>query len=99
LLHGLFGARTLYLFGELAEREGAGYLSGLLIGTELKEAPQVLGISGSTAITLIGQPALCRHYAVAADALGIATRTAAPDAALQGIWRLARARELVKEAA
>ena len=41
LLHGLFGARTLSLFGELAEREGAGYLSGLLIGTELLEAPRV----------------------------------------------------------
>ena len=100
LLHGLFGARTLNLFGELAEREGAGYLSGLLIGTELLEAPRVLGLAGAPAsIGLIGQPKLCRHYALAADLLGCATSEAAPDAAVRGIWRLACAGGLVKEAA
>jgi 2-dehydro-3-deoxygalactonokinase len=100
LLHGLFGARTLNLFGELAEREGAGYLSGLLIGTELLEAPRVVGISGKpSSIGLIGQPQLCRSYAMAAAELGYATSEAAPDAALHGIWRLACARGLVKEAA
>lgn len=100
LLHGLFGARTLNLFGELAEREGAGYLSGLLVGTELLEAPRVLGITAKPfAIGLIGQPQLCRSYAMAAAELGIATFETAPDAALHGIWRLACARGLVKEAA
>ncbi|HVR65893.1 MAG TPA: 2-dehydro-3-deoxygalactonokinase [Verrucomicrobiae bacterium] len=100
LLHGLFGARTMNLFGELAEQEGAGYLSGLLIGTELLEAPRVVGIAGKpSSIGLIGQPQLCRSYAMAAAELGYATSEAAPDAALHGIWRLACARGLVKEAA
>jgi 2-dehydro-3-deoxygalactonokinase len=100
LLHGLFGVRTLNLLGEMSDPESAGYLSGLLIGTELLEAPRVVGLNGKTAsITLIGQPQLCRSYAAAAGELGYATQEAAPDAALQGIWRLASARGLVKEAA
>ncbi|MFM9842037.1 MAG: 2-dehydro-3-deoxygalactonokinase [Dongiaceae bacterium] len=100
LLHGLFGVRALSLFAEVTEREGAGYLSGLLIGTELWEAPRVLGLSGKVpAIRLIGQAHLCRSYAMAAAALGYATSEAAPDAALHGIWRLACARGLAKETA
>ncbi|MEM9360244.1 MAG: 2-dehydro-3-deoxygalactonokinase, partial [Pseudomonadota bacterium] len=36
LLHQLFSTRTLGLFGELSDNEASGYLSGLLIGSELR---------------------------------------------------------------
>jgi len=100
LLHSLFGARALGLFGKLPEAEAAGYLSGLLIGTELLEAPAVLGLEGvPPPLVLIGQAELARHYATAAGVLGLAVREAEPDAAARGLWRLAGAVSLVSEAA
>src|SRR5262249_49939045 len=38
LLNCLFSARTLALFGRLESREVASYLSGLLVGTEMRDA-------------------------------------------------------------
>jgi len=100
LLHSLFGVRTLGLFGKLPEAEAAGYLSGLLIGTELLEAPAVLGFEGRTPpLVLIGQAGLARHYGAAANSLGLAIREAAPDGAAAGLWRLACTIGLVKEVA
>jgi 2-dehydro-3-deoxygalactonokinase len=100
LLHSLFGVRALGLFGKLPETESAGYLSGLLIGAELMEAPAVLGVEGPPPpVVLIGQAALAQHYKTAAGTLGFAVSEAAPDAAARGLWRLACATGLVKETA
>jgi 2-dehydro-3-deoxygalactonokinase len=100
LLHSLFGVRALGLFGKLPETESAGYLSGLLIGAELMEAPAVLGVEDPPPpVVLIGQAALAQHYKTAAGTLGFAVSEAAPDAAARGLWRLACATGLVKEAA
>ena len=38
LLHHIFGARSLVLAGRLAETEAAAYLSGILIGHEVRAA-------------------------------------------------------------
>jgi 2-dehydro-3-deoxygalactonokinase len=100
LLHGLFGVRSLGLFGKLAQSEGAGYLSGLLIGSELLEAPRLLGLGEPpAAAVLIGEPALTKHYRMAAEMLGRSVEGASADAAAMGLWRLAGAAGLAKEAA
>jgi 2-dehydro-3-deoxygalactonokinase len=56
LLHHLFGVRALGLFGELDERSASGFLSGLLIGHEvraaMREAPQVRLLGDATLVGL-----------------------------------------------
>jgi len=59
----LFGVRTEGLFGRIAPHALADYLSGLLIGTEVRAAPE------AGAVTIIGEGALVARYA---RALGLA---------------------------
>ena len=86
LLHRLFGTRTLGLFGRLAPEEAPSYLSGLLIGEEVRAAARDL--AGST-VTVIGDPVLCERYREVLAGGGIGARTALPDAARIGLWRVA----------
>jgi 2-dehydro-3-deoxygalactonokinase len=81
LLHHLFGVRTRGLMGELAAAASASYLSGILIGHELRayEAKK---------LCLLGTPQLAALYAQAAAALGIEARTLDPDAAVRALFRL-----------
>ena len=79
LLHHLFGVRTLGLFGELGEGASAAYLSGLLIGSE------IAAIDPHGPVNLIGDPALCRLYALALSARGIGVAALAPDMAATGL--------------
>ena len=65
LLHHLFGVRTLGLIGQLADADSASYLSGLLIGHEVRDAMPV-----DATIDLIGTQALCTLYARAITACG-----------------------------
>jgi len=58
LLHHLFGVRTLGLMGRLADADSAAYLSGLLIGHEIRAA-----MPRDTEVDLIGTDALCTLYA------------------------------------
>lgn len=88
LLHHLFGVRTLGLFGELAEPEAAGYLSGLLIGHEVRAALPAAAPGappGGPEVHLIGAPALCALYQRAIEACGGRARVADPDAAARGL--------------
>lgn len=80
LLHHLFGVRSLGLFGRLAAHESAAFLSGLLIGHEIR-AESV----GGRQVRLIGAPALCALYARAIASLGGATTLLDPDAAARGL--------------
>jgi 2-dehydro-3-deoxygalactonokinase len=81
LLHHLFGVRTLGLFHRLGDDESASYLSGLLIGHEIRAALPARGT-----VHLIGAEPLCRLYARAIAACGgtpvIATGDAAAGLAL-----------------
>jgi len=81
LLHHLFGVRTRGLMGELGPAASASYLSGILIGHELRafEVKQVY---------LLGTPELAALYARAAAALGIDTRTLDAEAATRALFRL-----------
>jgi 2-dehydro-3-deoxygalactonokinase len=92
LLHRLFGTRTLGLFGRLAPAEAPSYLSGLLIGDEVRAAAR--RHAGST-IALIGDPVLCERYREVLAGSGIGARIAPPDAARIGLWRMAMESGLV----
>jgi len=81
LLHHLFGVRTRGLMGELGPAASASYLSGILIGHELRgfEVKKV---------HLLGTPELAALYAQAAAALGIETEALDPEAAARSLFRL-----------
>jgi 2-dehydro-3-deoxygalactonokinase len=86
LLHHLFGVRTLGLFGALDETESASYLSGLLIGTEVRAA-----MPAGAEVWLIGAAALCDLYADAIARCGGTARRLDADAAARGLASIGRA--------
>ena len=66
LLHSSFRVRTNNLFKKLSKKENYYYLSGLLIGTELKE---LIGVK--VPITIIGEESLIKYYSIALAQLGL----------------------------
>ncbi len=93
LLKRLFSARTLALFGALDEAAVESWLSGLMIGAEIREAQASLDAFGGGAVphrvVLIGGGAAAARYADALAQVGIET-VAAAGAAPRGHWRIAR---------
>ncbi|MBT2371454.1 2-dehydro-3-deoxygalactonokinase [Pseudomonas fluorescens] len=87
----LFSARTLGLTGELAGREQADYLSGLLIGHELL----ALNSDPQPDIVLVGNTQLCTRYQRALALCGFTHVTLAQEATERGLWQLAVAAGLV----
>lgn len=79
LLHGAFGARALALFERLSPPQSASYLSGLLIGEELRA--QDLGRE----VMLIGAPALTARYALGLKQAGVATKSFGAEATWAGL--------------
>jgi 2-dehydro-3-deoxygalactonokinase len=67
LLHHIFGARSQVLAGRLAEADAAAYLSGILIGHEVRAA--LAGGHGQV-VHVIGTPELTALYARAISAHG-----------------------------
>lgn len=97
LLHRLFGARSLPLFGDLPETGVASYLSGLLIGTEIVEASNSLPTSPPfQSVTIVGRSDLATRYATGLAAQGYSVDTADPDACAIGLYRLAVASALLQ---
>lgn len=80
LLHHLFGVRALGLFGALPENEAASYLSGLLIGHEVRAALPPGGV-----VHLVGSAMLTDLYAQAIAACGGTVRRHDADAAARGL--------------
>lgn len=89
LSHHLFGARTLGLFDRLAATALPSYLSGLLIGHELRDQ---CGTHAS--VHLVGSPGLAQRYALALAQLGVQTQLHPEDLAATGLFALARQRGL-----
>jgi 2-dehydro-3-deoxygalactonokinase len=85
LLHHLFGVRTLGLMGDLADTASASYLSGLLIGHEVRAA-----LNGAGTVYLIGSPGLTARYAEIIQSAGAAASILAEDAAASGLARIGR---------
>jgi 2-dehydro-3-deoxygalactonokinase len=88
VLHRLFAVRTLGLFDRLSAAQLASYLSGLLIGEELRTH----SVSGdSTPLILIGSHALTLRYTLALQHLGIACDSRGAEATWAGLFALASA--------
>jgi 2-dehydro-3-deoxygalactonokinase len=68
LLNRLFSVRSLGLFGELPGEALASYLSGLLIGAELRDA--TANLSGGT-VAVIGSSRMTELYVSALDAIAV----------------------------
>lgn len=103
----LFTARSLYLTGELPPAATLDYLSGLLIGEEIRSAlagqelPGQHSESGSDSlpqIVLIGDAGLCGRYQEAFAAFGVTQARVLGDSAAAGLWQIARRAGLVSAA-
>ncbi len=80
LLHHLFGVRSLGLMGRLENAASASYLSGLLIGHEIRAA-----LPSGGHVTLLGAPALCALYAGAVASCGGTATIGPADCAASGL--------------
>lgn len=89
LLHHLFGTRALGLMGELAAAETDDYLSGLLIGHEVRAAVED-GAAAAGPVHLAGSATLYRLYALAFAEYGVEHRSHDPDIAARGLALLGR---------
>jgi 2-dehydro-3-deoxygalactonokinase len=86
LLHHLFGVRTLQLFDRLGACELAGYLSGLVIGEELR----AVAPSPQRALVIVGGDALAQRYRRALQARGVTARCVGDEAGWRGLFELWR---------
>jgi len=82
----LFSARASVLVGDLPAEESLEFLSGLLIGDELRAGLA----AGQTPAALIGDAALCARYVAAFEQLGITGVSILSDAAPAGLWAIAQ---------
>lgn len=85
LLHHLFGARAQVLSDELGESESASYLSGILIGHELRSST-----AGSREIHLLGSAELTTLYTLAASTMNIDAVIHNADAVARGLYAVAQ---------
>jgi len=90
LLHHLFGVRALGLFERLAPSAAPSYLSGLLLGHEIRD----LAAPGAE-VHLVGSSTLTTRYAHALKVLDRTPVDAPESLAARGLYRLARQRGLL----
>ena len=88
LLNAAFSARTLSLFDRMPAQALASYLSGLVIGEELRLRPK-----HARAVVLVGGRTLTQRYALALETLGVSTRSLGAEATWQGLAAIARTLE------
>ena len=86
LLHHAFSVRSLALFERLPAAQAPSYLSGLVIGEELRSRQ----LSGTEHVTLIGDPALTARYRRALALCGVPARSLDAHATWRGLHQLAR---------
>jgi 2-dehydro-3-deoxygalactonokinase len=91
----LFCARALMLDGTLPPCSVPDFLSGLLIGEELRSALATDRFRCETPIQLIGDAALCARYRSAASLFALQVTESAADAAAYGLWQIACDAQLV----
>ena len=85
LLHHLFGVRTLVLMDQLREESSASYLSGLVIGHEVRAT-----MPSAARVHLVGAAHLCSLYAQAIEACGGEASVQDEDAAALGLAAIGR---------
>ena len=84
LLHNAFGVRALALFDRLSPDQSASYLSGVLIGEELRAQQLPAG----RPVVVIGAPALTARYALALGHKGVTVRSFGAEATWAGLRAL-----------
>ena len=85
LLHTLFSVRTLALMDRLKPTQGLAYLSGLLIGEELRAQAHLL----TGPLVVVANPTLQKRYRRALALRGFSCQTLGDDATWQGLQCLA----------
>lgn len=93
LLGNLFSVRALGLFDRLSKEEASSYLSGMLIGEEVRSASAA---SDRSELTLIGEERLCRLYQEVLTARGLKCAIASAGAAVRGLWQIALSAGLIE---
>jgi 2-dehydro-3-deoxygalactonokinase len=88
LLHHLFGVRTTGLFRQFAEPALPSYLSGLLIGHELRASGLLSHAPRPAQVHLIGNDRLLASYAHALTTLGVGVQRHPEDLAARGLHAL-----------
>ncbi len=91
----LFTARSLVLAGALGADESLDYLSGLLIGEELRSVLAGHPELAQTPLVLLGDAALCARYEIAFDLFGLDAVRRLEHATVAGLWRIAEAAGLL----
>ena len=85
LLQTAFSARTLSLFERLPATALPSYLSGLVIGEELRAQPLQTGET----VVVIGSDALTERYELALAQRRVSARRVGQEAAWRGLWAIA----------
>lgn len=97
LLHQIFSARTLVLYDRLSPEHAADYLSGLLIGEEIRTA--LMDYSSDSGamppVTIVGSGDLTERYRRALKSAGAEVKPAPVEAAARGHFAIARQAGLV----
>jgi 2-dehydro-3-deoxygalactonokinase len=94
----LFSARTLVLTGQLAAADSLEYLSGLLVGEEIRCALRAWPDAGGAPHILVGDAKLCQRYRRALAVFGAPSQAAADGAAPAGLWQIATLARLLRTA-
>lgn len=95
LLHSLFSVRSQGLFGKLAPEQQSDYLSGLVIGEEIREALSLIKGAKPAHIHLVCSPALFQRYHAALSVFGIASSECPQQASFRGMLAIAREHGLI----
>lgn len=91
----LFSTRSLLLTERLSAAESLDYLSGLLIGEELRSVLASFKEGACPPLVLIGDVDLCERYRLALGRFGVACVRTLENAGVAGLWQLACAAGLV----
>ncbi len=89
LLHTAFSLRTLSLFERMPIDSRPSYLSGLVIGEELRGQP----LDAGGALVVVGNESLTQRYARALAQRQVQVRRVGPEATWRGLWALAQTLE------
>lgn len=76
LLHSLFSTRSQQVLGLMPSADAPSYLSGLIIGSDVKGARNVF--SNINSVTVIADPRLCQLYDLSLQHFGVECRTCDP---------------------
>ena len=85
----LFTTRSSVLMGLQRDEEAHSWLSGMLIGNEIREGRMMMETIDST-VVLIGDERLCHRYLRAFGVLGMPVELAGPDVAVSGYQKIIR---------